>query len=130
MRQRSWLSVLIWLSSWTASPIATGAKLPGLMGMISTALLTKSRNDFSNWKTTSVLPLMLTAANSTPMSQDDMQLYADGILLAYCGITPSARIEKERQDFAEALKKRTTFLANHRNTCRSRKPAQAPKAEA
>ena len=78
----------------------------------------------------SVLLLMLTAANSTPMSQDDMQLYADGILLAYCGITPSARIEKERQAFAEALKKRTIFLANHRNTCRFRKRAQAPKAEA
>ena len=63
------------------------------------------------------------------MSQDDMQLYADGILLAYCGITPSARIEKERQAFAEALKNRTVFLANQRNTRRSPKRAQAPKTE-
>jgi hypothetical protein len=72
-------------------PIATGVKVPGLPPMIPSVVLPESRNDFSNWKTTPVLPLMLTAPNSTPMSQNDMRLYADAILLAYGGITPSAR---------------------------------------
>ena len=41
----------------------------------------------------------------------------------------SEQIERERKAFATALKKRTTFLASHRNTRRSRKHAQASKAE-
>lgn len=76
-----------------------------------------------------VLPLTLTAPNSLAMSQDDKLIYSDGVLSAYCGIDPSERIERERLAFATALKKRTAFLASHRRPCRSRKRAQAPKAE-
>jgi hypothetical protein len=62
------------------------------------------------------------------MSRDN-QVYADAIMLAYCGVDPSERIERERKAFAATLKSRTALLASHRGPRRSRKRAQTPKAE-
>ena len=42
----------------------------------------------------------------------------------------SEQIEREREAFATALKNRMTILASHRGSRRSRKRAQAIKAEA
>jgi uncharacterized protein with GYD domain len=43
---------------------------------------------------------------------------------------PSEQIERERKAFATALKNRMIILASHRGSRRSRKRAQALKAEA
>ena len=63
----------------------------------------------------SILPLTLTAA--IPISQDNY------------GIDLVEQIERERKAFATSLKNRMIILASHRGSHRSRKGAQAPKAE-
>jgi len=63
------------------------------------------------------------------MSRDN-QVYADAIMLAYCGVGPSERIERERKAFAVTLKNKTALLASHRGPRRSRNRAPAPETEA
>lgn len=60
------------------------------------------------------------------MSEDNNS-YANAVLSAYAN--QAEMVERERQAFATALKKRTAFLASLRDTRRSRKRAQARKAE-